>query len=60
MSVRRLGGAYGCKITRATHIACACAVAAHVINRPVRVALDMETNMKMIGKRAPFLMKYEV
>ncbi|CAL8082604.1 unnamed protein product [Orchesella dallaii] len=59
MSIRRLGGGYGCKITRATQIACACAVAAYSTNRPVRLQLDLDTNMKMVGKRAPFLMKYE-
>ncbi|CAL8082189.1 unnamed protein product [Orchesella dallaii] len=59
ISVKRLGGGYGGKISKAAHVAAACAVAAHVINRPVRVAVDLETNMKMIGKRAPYLTKYE-
>ncbi|XP_021954654.1 xanthine dehydrogenase [Folsomia candida] len=60
IQVRRLGGAFGSKITRCSQIATACAVAAQVVNRPVRVALDLETNMKMIGKRNPYLMKYEM
>lgn len=38
----------------------ACAVAAHTLNRPVRVALDLATNMEMVGKRNPYLMKYEI
>lgn len=60
VSVKRLGGAYGGKITKASQIAAACAVAAHVTNKPVRLALDLDTNMKMIGKRLPHLFKYEV
>ncbi|ODM92327.1 Abscisic-aldehyde oxidase [Orchesella cincta] len=59
VSVRRLGGAYGGKISKSTQIAAACAVAAHVTNRPVRVALDLESNMRMMGKRLPYLTKYE-
>jgi len=60
VSVRRLGGAYGAKISKASHVAAACAVAAEVTGKPVRVVLDLETNMKMIGKRLPYLAKYEV
>lgn len=58
--VRRLGGGFGAKISKATLIATACAVAAHVTNKPVRIVLDLETNMTMIGKRLPYLLKYEV
>lgn len=46
--------------SKANHVATACAVAAHVTNKPVRVVLDLETNMRMIGKRLPYLTKYEV
>ncbi|XP_021947093.1 xanthine dehydrogenase/oxidase [Folsomia candida] len=59
VTVRRLGGSYGAKISKSSHIAGACAVAAHVTNRPVRIVLDLETNMKMIGKRLPYLTTYE-
>jgi xanthine dehydrogenase/oxidase len=58
--VKRLGGAYGAKITKASHVAAACAVAAHVTAKPVRMVLDLETNMKVIGKRLPYMAKYEV
>lgn len=60
MQVRRIGGAYGAKITRAAFPAAACAVAAYVVNAPVRLNLDLQTNMEMIGKRPPYLMNYEV
>lgn len=60
VQVRRLGGAYGAKISKANQIACAAAVGAHVARKPVRVVLDLESNMKMIGKRLPYLTKYEV
>ena len=30
------------------------------VNRPVRLHMDLETNMKMIGKRYPFYAKYTV
>lgn len=60
VSVRRLGGAYGGKISKASHVAAACAVAAYVTNRPVRLVVDLDTNMKTFGKRLPYLFKYEV
>jgi xanthine dehydrogenase molybdopterin-binding subunit B len=60
IQVRRLGGSYGAKATRAALVAAACAVGAHVTNRPVRLILDLETNMEMIGKRLPYSGKYEV
>ncbi len=60
MNVRRLGGSFGAKCTRSAWVAAACAVAAHVTNQPVRVVLDLETDMQMFGKRLPYLSKYEV
>ncbi|CAL8110876.1 unnamed protein product [Orchesella dallaii] len=59
VEVRRLGGGFGAKSTRSALIATACAVAAHHTQKPVRVDLDLETNMQMIGKRLPYLVQYE-
>ncbi|ODN04993.1 Xanthine dehydrogenase [Orchesella cincta] len=59
MNVRRIGGGFGGKLSKASLIASACAVAAFVTHESVRVVLDLETNMKMIGKRLPYLTKYE-
>ncbi|XP_073981622.1 uncharacterized protein isoform X2 [Rhodnius prolixus] len=60
VEVKRLGGAYGCKISRSSMVATACAIAAYKLHQPVRMVLNLETNMRAIGKRYPLLAKYEV
>ncbi|XP_062550714.1 uncharacterized protein LOC134215573 [Armigeres subalbatus] len=60
ISVRRVGGAFGAKSSRAPQIACACAVAAQHLQRPVRMILSLETNMSAIGKRKGVLSEYRV
>lgn len=44
----------------ATFVATPCAVACWTTGRPVRIILDLETNMNMLGKRHPFRIPYEV
>lgn len=60
IQVRRLGGAYGGKISRNTQVSTACALAAHVLNRPVRFILSLEANMESLGKRFDCALDYEV
>ena len=59
MTVRRLGGAFGGKISQANIPATAAAVAANKLNLPVRLRMDLRTNMEMLGKRLPYLVKYK-
>lgn len=57
-SVKRVGGGYGAKITRSAQTAAACALGAYLTRRPVRMHMDLETNMKSVGKRFPYYAKY--
>uniref|UniRef100_A0A182PHL5 Indole-3-acetaldehyde oxidase n=1 Tax=Anopheles epiroticus TaxID=199890 RepID=A0A182PHL5_9DIPT len=59
LTIRRVGGAYGAKLTRATQIACACAVAAFRTGVPVRMILPLETAMAGSGKRCGSVSEYE-
>ena len=60
MSVRRLGGGYGGKLQHPSRVASAAAVAALKLNRPVRIVLDIRTNMTLLGGRLPYLIQYQV
>ena len=60
MQIRRLGGAYGGKISRSTQIACAAALAAHLLNRTVRFIMTIEANMTVVGKRFACINDYDV
>ncbi|RZB77506.1 xanthine dehydrogenase, partial [Asbolus verrucosus] len=58
--VKRLGGGFGGKESRAMIIAIPVAVAAVKLNRPVRCMLDRDEDIVMTGGRHPFLMKYKI
>ncbi|XP_065184192.1 xanthine dehydrogenase/oxidase-like isoform X2 [Sycon ciliatum] len=60
VTVKRLGGGFGGKISRASQIAAATALAAKACNRPVQVHMDIDSNLLMVGKRYPWMMDYEV
>ncbi|KAF7288036.1 hypothetical protein GWI33_000090 [Rhynchophorus ferrugineus] len=58
--VKRLGGGFGGKETKAAVVGLPVAVAARKFQRPVRCILDRDEDMVMTGGRHPILMKYKV
>ncbi|XP_072356297.1 xanthine dehydrogenase/oxidase isoform X2 [Scyliorhinus torazame] len=58
--VKRMGGGFGGKETRASLLSTVVAVAAHKTKRPVRCALNRDEDMLMTGGRNPFLGQYKV
>ena len=60
MTVRRLGGGFGSKVSRQNLVATAAAIAAAKLSRPVRLVLDLETQMTALGWREPYYASYEV
>ncbi|XP_011498418.1 PREDICTED: xanthine dehydrogenase/oxidase-like [Ceratosolen solmsi marchali] len=60
IKIRRLGGSYGAKLTRGSLVACACALACHKLNRPARLVMSIEDNMRAVGKRVPSYTEYDL
>ena len=60
IDMRRMGGGFGGKETQAAGVACLCAVAARITNRPVKMRLARRDDMQMTGKRHPFYVRYDV
>lgn len=60
MYLRRVGGAYGMKISRSIQSAVACSLVCQKLNRPCRFIQPLTTNMQAVGKRLPFSNDYEV
>lgn len=59
VNVKRVGGAFGAKLNRTPPVAMACAMAADMLQRPVRLVLDLSTNMQLVGGRSPYLCRYK-
>nr|XP_043631064.1 xanthine dehydrogenase 1-like [Erigeron canadensis] len=58
--VKRIGGGFGGKETRSAFFAAVACVPAYMLNRPVKLTLDRDTDMKTTGQRHSFLGKYKV
>jgi len=56
--MKRMGGGFGGKETRTVFISSAAALAAHRLQRPVRINLDRDVDMWITGTRHPFYGKY--
>ncbi|KAI8796511.1 xanthine dehydrogenase, partial [Biomphalaria glabrata] len=55
----RIGGGFGGKVMYSSLVSAAATLASYVTRRPVRVNVDLSTNMKLIGKRFPIYVKYK-
>lgn len=60
VEIRQLGGGYGGKTEQAKFIAAPVAVAAHKLNRPIRLAMKREHDTAMIGKRHGYYGQYQI
>ncbi|XP_058453395.1 xanthine dehydrogenase [Malaya genurostris] len=58
--VKRLGGGFGGKESRAAMVAVPVALAAYTLRRPVRCMLDRDEDMAISGTRHPFYFTYKV
>jgi xanthine dehydrogenase large subunit len=58
--VRRMGGGFGGKESQATIVAGIAAVLAARVQRPVKLRLPRDDDMRATGKRHPFLIRYDV
>lgn len=57
--VRRLGGAFGAKISRNTICSNAALLACYKLGKPVKMWLPLHVNMQIVGKRLPCSVNYE-
>ncbi|XP_055319493.1 uncharacterized protein LOC129577062 [Sitodiplosis mosellana] len=58
-SFKRVGGGYGAKLSRTSHVGCACALACHLLRLPVRFVMSIESNMTVMGKRYGCAVEYD-
>ncbi|KAL9316112.1 hypothetical protein ACSQ67_017113 [Phaseolus vulgaris] len=57
---RRVGGGFGGKAMKSIPVAATCALAAHKLQRPVRIYLNRKIDMIMAGGRHPMKITYSV
>ena len=60
VDVARLGGAFGGKEDQATFVAVMSALAASLLERPVKITLSRGDDMRMTGKRHPYSADYRI
>ena len=60
VDMRRMGGGFGGKETQAAQPACLAALASHLTGKPCKMRLPRELDMRMTGKRHPFVVLYHV
>ncbi|MCF6172157.1 MAG: molybdopterin-dependent oxidoreductase, partial [Bacteroidales bacterium] len=60
VDVQRLGGAFGGKEDQATPWACMVALAAQVLQKPVKISLHRMDDMYMTGKRHPYSTDFKI
>ncbi|NPA67802.1 MAG: molybdopterin-dependent oxidoreductase [Chlorobi bacterium] len=60
LDVRRLGGGFGGKEDQATPWAVMVALAAHLLNKPVKITLSRHDDLRMTGKRHPYIANYKI
>ncbi|MBL8939386.1 MAG: xanthine dehydrogenase molybdopterin binding subunit, partial [Archangium sp.] len=60
VEVPRMGGGFGGKETQAVPFAAMAALAAHRLQRPVKVWLNRDQDMMWTGKRHPFFTRFDV
>ena len=60
VDVRRLGGGFGGKEDQATSWAVMAALAARLLDRPVKVVLHRQDDMRMTGKRHPYSADFKI
>jgi xanthine dehydrogenase/oxidase len=56
--VKRIGGGFGGKESRAAQFSCPIAIAAHLLQVPVRINVERDTDMSLSGQRHAFYGKY--
>lgn len=60
IDVTRLGGGFGGKEDQANTWASLCALAAHILKKPVKYSLHRMDDMRMTGKRHPYSSDYKI